>query len=244
MREGGRRLACVLESVGAMIAPGVSTAALDAHAEDLIRAGGDEPAFLGYQPPFADSPYPATLCVSINDEVVHGIPTDDRLLREGDIVGLDIGLWHRGLVVDMAMTFPVGAIDETARELLTITHAALGAGIAAAQPGNTLGDIGYAIETVVAASRFSVVSSFGGHGVGHEVHEEPHVFNVGKPGTGMQLEPGMVLALEPMVNEGSEDVAIIEDGYTAVTEDGKRSAHFEHTIAILEDGPEVLTRVS
>jgi len=242
LREGGRRLARVLRLVSEHIAPGVSTKELDALAERLIREGGDAPAFLGYHPPFARRAYPASLCVSVHDEVVHGIPLENHILKEGDIVGIDLGLVHGGLIVDSARTVAVGEIDASARKLMDVCSNSLSAGIQAAQAGAHIGDIGYAIESYVKPHGFGIPRELGGHGVGYKVHEPPDVPNIGKPGKGPLLVPGMVLALEPMVNEGTGAVTTDEDGYTIRTSDGKRSAHFEHTIVITERGPQVLTQ--
>ena len=210
-------------------------------AEKLIREGGDEPAFLNYPPNGAKFPYPATLCVSINNEVVHGIPSDKRILKDGDIVGLDLGLKHAGFFTDMAMTVPVGGIDKEAKKLIEITEKSLIKGIAAAKSGGFVGDIGEAIENFVKPHGYGIVKILGGHGVGKKVHEDPYIPNYGKSGTGPKLVPGMVLALEPMLNEGRDKVFLDNDGYTFKTRDGKRSAHFEHTILITESKAEILT---
>ena len=243
LREGGRRLAGVLNEVEKKVAPGVTTSQLNELAERLIRDGGDEPAFLGYRPEGTPSDYPATLCVSVNDEIVHGIP-GCRVLKEGDIVGIDLGLKHKGLFVDSARTIPVGEVDQSSKDLIAVTEKALYAGIDAARGGGHIGDIGSAVEKVVEGTGFSIVEDLGGHGVGHNVHEDPFIPNYGKKGTGQKLVPGMVLALEPMLNEGSEDVTLsMEDNFTFSTMDGKRSAHFEHTILITDGAPEILTKV-
>lgn len=243
LREAGRRLAYVLEAVSKKVAPGVSTVELDSLAEKMIRKGGDMPAFKGYTPEGAVRPYPSTLCASVNDEIVHGIPTENaRVLAEGDIIGLDLGLRHEGLIVDAATTVPVGAVDADAEKLLLVTRQALAAGIAAATPGGYVGDISAAIEEYIKPYGYGIVRELGGHGVGYQVHEDPHIPNFGPKETGDDLVPGMVLAIEPMVNEGTEKIVLGDDGYTWKTADGKRSAHFEHTIVITEDGPEVLTQ--
>jgi len=244
LREGGKRLSHVLDQVETAVASGVSTKELDDIAERLIREGGDIPAFLNYTPEGAPVKYPATLCVSVNDEIVHGIPDSNRVLKEGDIVGIDLGLKHEGLFVDMARTVAVGKISEEDKHLISITKKALDAGIDAARGGGYIGDIGDVIENVVNGTGFSIVEELGGHGVGHNVHEGPFIPNFGKKGTGPKLKPGMVLALEPMINIGSKDVVLsFEDGYTFSTEDGKKSAHFEHTILITDGAPEILTQV-
>ncbi|MFM2331123.1 MAG: hypothetical protein RLZZ26_630 [Candidatus Parcubacteria bacterium] len=240
--EGGRRLALVLEALRAKTAPGVTTEELDDLAEQMIRDGGDEPCFLGYTPEGADREYPATLCVSINDEVVHGIPNESvKTLREGDIVGLDLGLSHNGIIVDAAITVPVGEIDDANKKLLAVTDKALTAGIAAAMPGKHIGDIGSAIQKEIEDAGFKVIKELGGHGVGELVHEEPFVPNFGKPGAGPELVEGMVLALEPISSAGKAAVKLDPDGYTIRTKDGSRSAHFEHTILIEKGGARIIT---
>ncbi|TSC62272.1 MAG: methionyl aminopeptidase [Parcubacteria group bacterium Gr01-1014_48] len=242
LREAGRRLAVVLNTVIAEVHPGVSTAVLDRIAHDQIVAGGDKAAFLNYKPYGANRPFPATLCVSVNDEVVHGIPNEHpKILADGDIVGIDIGLIHRGLVVDMAKTVAVGTIDRAAQKLLYTTEEALMCGINAAKGGKRIGDIGAAIESYARPLGYGIVEELGGHGVGHYVHEEPYIPNVGTVGKGPKLLPCMVLAIEPMLNEGTRNIELDSDGYTWKTVDGKRSAHFEHTILITDDVPEILT---
>jgi methionyl aminopeptidase len=239
--EAGKRLGAVLEAVAAATAPGATTGALNALAEQLIIDGGDTPSFKGYQPEGASYPYPSGLCISVNDEVVHGIP-GDRVLDEGDIVALDLGLTHNGIIVDSALTVAVGKTDKRSYELIDATKAALEAAIAAARPGARVGDISHATEEAFKGTGFSVVKVLGGHGVGHHVHEEPFVSNVGHAGTGPEIVTGMVLALEPIANAGSHHVDIAEDDYTFVTRDGSRSAHFEHTILVEEEGTTVVTR--
>jgi len=245
LREGGKRLASVLYKVKDKVAPGVSTWELDQYAEKLIKDLGDTPAFLNYKPAGADKPFPASLCVSVNDEVVHGIPSRDRILKEGDIVSIDLGLKHEGLFTDMAITVPVGEISRGNQKLLEVTEKALEIGIDAAQGGNTVGDIGHAIEGFVRAQKsnvYGIVEVLSGHGVGRAIHEDPYIPNFGKAGKGEKLVPGMVVAIEPMLNNGTKNVTIDEDGYTIRTADGKKSAHFEHTILITEGDPEVLTK--
>jgi len=240
LRESGRRLATILDEVIQSVRPGITPIKLDRIAEQLIREGGDEPAFLHYKPRGARSPYPASLCVSANDNVVHGVP-GNQALKEGDIVGLDLGLRHVGMITDMAVTVPVGVVDKGAIKLMEVTQKALDVGIKEARAGNRVSDIGHAIETRVKSRGFSVVRELGGHGVGRGVHEEPFVPNFGKKGTGEELKEGMALAIEPIVNEGSGEVILTEDGYTIKTKDGKRSAHFEHTILITKKGAEIIT---
>ncbi len=241
--EAGKRLAAVLRALRITVAPGVTSEELDEVAEELIRAGGDEPVFLGYTPEGAHRPYPATLCVSINDEVVHGIPNESKkILKKGDIVGLDLGLAHEGIIVDAAITVPVGQIDEETRRLLYTTEEALKAGIARAIVGNHIGDISHAIAETIENAGFKVVKSLGGHGVGDRVHEEPFIPNYGRAGTGPVVSEGMVLALEPISSAGKAAVILAPDGYTYKTKDGSRSAHFEHTILIEKDGPRIITK--
>ncbi|OGG78178.1 type I methionyl aminopeptidase [Candidatus Kaiserbacteria bacterium RIFCSPLOWO2_01_FULL_52_12b] len=241
--EGGKRLAAVLRVLRTKVAPGVTAEELDDAAERLIQEGGDQPAFLGYTPESARRPYPATLCVSINDEVVHGIPNESvKTLKEGDIVGLDLGLRHEGVIVDAAITVPVGVVHEDAKKLLRATENALTAGIAQAVPGNHVGDISCAIQKVIEDEGFSVVKELGGHGVGALVHEEPFIPNFGKAGEGELLTEGMVLALEPISTAGKAAVILAPDGYTYRTKDGSRSAHFEHTILLEKDGARIITQ--
>lgn len=240
--EGGKRLAAVLRALRAKVAPGVTAEELDDFAEQVIRDGGDEPCFLGYTPEGARRPYPATLCVSINDEVVHGIPNESvRTLKEGDIVGLDLGLAHNGVIVDAAITVAVGEVDERTKKLLRATEQALTAGIAAAIPGNHVGDISHAIQKEIEGAGFTVVRELGGHGVGDVVHEEPFIPNFGRPGQGELLLEGMVLALEPISTAGKAAVILSPDGYTYRTKDGSRSAHFEHTILLEKDRARIIT---
>ncbi|MBI5077885.1 MAG: type I methionyl aminopeptidase [Candidatus Yonathbacteria bacterium] len=241
LREGGKRLARILSALQGAVKPGVTTRELDKLAEKLMRDDGDEPAFLNYTPEGASHAYPGTLCVSVNDEIVHGIG-GNRVLEEGDIIGIDTGVKHKGLFTDSALTVPVGRIDDTAKKLIAATEGALNAGILAARAGNTTGDIGYAIEKYVKEHGFVVVEELGGHGVGYKQHEDPHISNYGDRGQGMRLRPGMVLALEPIVNEGTRYIKLMPDGYTYVTRDHKRSAHFEHTILITDGAPEILTK--
>lgn len=244
LREGGKRLANILDKISKKVIIDTKVLELNDYAEQLIKEGGDIPAFLHYQPESAKFPYPASLCVSVNDEIVHGISSNnEKVLKEGDIVGLDLGLIHNGLVTDMAITVGVGEIDSNAKKLIETTKQALFEGIKVAREGNTTGDIGNAIENSAKLSGFGIVDDLGGHGVGRSVHEEPFIPNVGKKGTGTELRKGMVLALEPMLNEGTKDIILDKDGYTFRTADGKRSAHFEHTILITEGEPEILTKI-
>jgi len=244
MREGGKRLAEILQRVSDEVKPGIKIEVLDNLAEKLIREGGDEPSFLGYTPEGASRPYPATLCVSVNDEIVHGIPNEgNRVLKEGDIVGLDLGLKHNGLFLDTAITVGVGEISKADQKLINITKEALMVGIKAARVGNTVGDIGYAIEEFNKQYGYGLPVELGGHGVGHKVAEEPYIANYGEKGKGPKLKAGMVLALEPMLNIGDSRIKLSKDDYTYTTADGKNSAHFEHTILITEGDPKILTKI-
>ncbi|MAF59360.1 MAG: type I methionyl aminopeptidase [Candidatus Pacebacteria bacterium] len=243
LKEAGRRLATVLHETADLVHPGVSTEVLNRKAEEVIGMFGDKSAFLNYQPIGAPKPYPATLCIAVNDTVVHGIPNEDPIvLKEGDIIGLDSGLVHKGIVVDSGITVPVGEIDNAAKKLLNVTKEALHIGIKAARVGNRVGDIGYAIESFVKPYGYGIVRELCGHGVGRAVHEEPNVPNYGRPNEGPELLEGMVLAIEPMLNEKSEKVIFDRNDYTVRTRDSGRSAHFEHTILITKKGPEIITK--
>lgn len=235
MRQANRIVACILDELSALIHPGITTGELDRFMEDRIRALGGDPAFLGYRG------YPATSCISINEEVVHGIP-GNRKIREGDIVSVDLGVIYKGYYGDSARTYGVGRLSQKASRLIQVTQEALYKGIEKARAGNRLFDISKAIQDWVERHGFSVVREFVGHGIGKRLHEDPQVPNyVPKTPYNPLLEAGMVLALEPMVNAGDYRVKILSDGWTAVTADGSLSAHFEHTVAITEDGPEILT---
>jgi methionyl aminopeptidase len=243
LREAGKRLATILEAVVVATRPGVETTTLNMLAEERIREGGDTPSFLDYTPIGAERPYPATLCISINNEVVHGIPNEGlKIVQEGDIVSLDLGLIHQGIFVDMARTIAVGVVDEAGTCLMQATERALLAGIAVARPGARIGDISEAIAQSARSDGFSIVRELGGHGVGRAVHEAPYVPNIGEKGTGPKITVGMTLAIEPMLNEGSRHIVLGADGYTYRTKDGKRSAHFEHTIFVTEEGVEIVTK--
>jgi methionyl aminopeptidase len=235
MREAGRLVGEVLTELAAAVAPGVSTAELDALAEKRIRQAGATPAFLGYHG------YPATICASVNDEVIHGIPSGRRVLNEGDVVSIDVGASLNGYFGDSAVTLPVGMISEEAATLLRVTEESLFRAIEAARPGQRVSDVGHAVQAHVEAYGFSVVREFVGHGIGQKMHEEPQVPNYGTPGHGPRLAEGMVLAIEPMVNAGSANVKVLADGWTAVTRDGRLSAHFEHTVAVTAGEPWILT---
>jgi methionyl aminopeptidase len=234
MRAANQLVAQILDELAAMVAPGVTTAELDAVAEKKVRAGGAEPAFKGYRG------YPSTLCASVNEQVVHGIPST-RPLVSGDIVSLDMGVKLNGYYGDSAVTVAVGAVSDDVKRLLRVTEEALGRGIAEVKVGGRISDIGHAIQTHVEANGFSVVREFVGHGIGASLHEEPQIANYGEPGHGPRLVEGMTLAIEPMVNMGKPAVKVLADGWTAVTKDGRLSAHFEHTVAVTKGGPLVLT---
>jgi methionyl aminopeptidase len=236
MRHAGRILVDVLAVLERELRPGVTTAQLDAVAEEMIRRAGAIPSFKGYRG------FPRSICASINDEVVHGIPSPRRRIYEGDLVGLDVGCIWQGWHADAARTWSVGPASPKVQELMDATRRGMEAGIAAALPGNRLGDVGAAIEAVANEHGFGVVRPFVGHGIGTEMHEEPSVPNYGKPGTGMRIEAGMCFAIEPMFTLGHGDVQLLDDGWTVVTADGSLAAHFENTIAVTEDGAEVLTQ--
>jgi methionyl aminopeptidase len=238
MAEGGAILARTVQLLGREVRAGITTADLDRIAEDFIRSHpGATPAFKGLYG------FPGSICTSINHEIVHGIPSRRRVLRDGDIVSIDVGVQYGGYFTDSATTVPVGEVDATSRRLLAVTREALDAGIAAARPGNHVGDIGAAVQAVVERAGFSVVRDLVGHGIGVEFHEEPQVPNYGKPKRLAKLVPGLTIAIEPMVNAGGPATRTLPDKWTIVTVDGSRSAHFEHTVAITEEGPRVLTAI-
>ena len=237
MRKSGRILAGTIDEVLTRVRPGVSTADLDDVAEQRIRGEGAVPSFLGYKG------FTASICASVNDEIVHGIPSRTRILREGDVLSLDFGAIWEGFHSDAAVTVFVGGAapsDEAAR-LVKTTEAALDAAIDAIRPGGRLSDIGWAIESTAAPAGFGIVREYGGHGIGRAMHEDPFIQNWGPPGRGPDLRPGLVIAVEPMLTSAGEETRVLEDGWTVVTADGSVAAHFEHTIAVTEDGPEVLT---
>jgi methionyl aminopeptidase len=238
MREAGRIVAEVLNMLGENIDPGVTTAELDLKAEELIRSRGAEPAFKGYR--VGGNTFPASICASIDDVVVHGIPSGRKLI-EGEIISIDVGTFKDGYHGDGARTYAVGAIDDTKRKLMDVTIMALQAGIKRAVVDNHLGDISAAVQEVVEQNGFSVVRDMVGHGIGRKMHEEPQVHNFGTPGTGPLLKKGLVLAIEPMVNVGGHKINFKPDGWTTVTADGTPSAHFEHTVAVTNNGPDILT---
>ena len=236
MRQAGHILADVMDRLRATVTPGMSTLEIDEDVEAFITARGARPAFKGYRG------FPATVCVSINEEVVHGIPSARRKIRAGDIVGLDLGCIVDGYYADCAFTLAVGPVVPAVQKLLDVTRESLDLAIKECWPGRRLSDVSHAVQAHVEAHGLSVVRAFVGHGIGRALHEEPQVPNFGDPGRGPQLRPGMVLALEPMVTMGSWEVLILDDGWTAVTKDGSLAAHFEHTVAVTEGEPEVLTR--
>jgi methionyl aminopeptidase len=235
MRAAGRLVGQVLTALAAKVAPGVTTADLDAIAEGLIVDAGAIPAFKGYHG------YPATICASVNDEVIHGIPSGQRVLQAGDVISIDVGASLGGFFGDSAVTLPVGQVSEAAATLLRVTDESLYKAIEVVKPGGRVSDIGHAVQKHVEAYGFSVVREFVGHGIGQQMHEDPQVPNYGEPGRGPRLAEGMVLAIEPMVNAGKAAVKVLSDGWTAVTRDRSLSAHFEHTVAVTADGPWILT---
>jgi len=244
LREGGKRLGTIIEKLSKLIKPGISIEVFEDEARRLIKEYGDTPAFLNYTPESAKRPFPAALCVCVNDEIVHGIPNENpAILKEGDIITLDLGLTHGGLITDHARTFPVGEISKEAKRLLQVTKEALQSGIKEARVGNRVGDISAAIESQAIKADLTVIEGLSGHGVGYKIHEDPYVPNEGRKGTGDVLEAGMVLAIEPMFTPGDGRISLDKkDGYTYKTSDGTLSAQFEHTVVITEKGPEILTR--
>lgn len=235
MREAGRVSALALRMVGDLIVPGVTTRELDSFVENVIRLEGGTPTFKGY------GGFPGSICASVNEKVVHGIPSDDVVLAEGDIISIDTGATVDSWVGDNAYTFAVGEISSDKRQLCAVTKEAMWDGIRAARPGNTLGDVGFAIQDYAESRGFGVVRDYVGHGVGHVMHEKPDIPNYGKKGRGLKLKAGMVIAIEPMITAGSYRVRVEKDGWGVVTVDGKPAAHFENTIAITDEGPLVLT---
>lgn len=244
LREAGSMLAKMLKEIAKEAVPGATTLSLDDRAMELVEEYGVEPILLGYHPGFADRPYPAAVCVSVNECVQHGIPSEEIILQAGDVVNIDMSISHRGMVVDSGITVGVGEIGPDAQRLLAVTQEALAHGIKAAQPGGHIGDISAAIQKFIESRGMSVVEVLCGHGVGYDIHEEPTIPNFGKAGTGPKIEVGHVYAIEPIVNLGKKDVYFDDegDGYSVYTEDGSWSAHFEHSVAITEDGPLILTK--
>ena len=246
LKEAGAILGGMLKELGRALKPGMTTLDIDDMAMELVEKHHVEPVLLGYHPSFADKPYPAAICVSVNDCVQHGVPSEDVVLEEGDVVNLDMSIAHKGLIVDSGITVGVGPISAEATRLIDVTKEALALGIKQAKPGNHIGDISHAIQSLVESRGFSVVEVLCGHGVGYAVHEEPTIPNFGRAGTGPMIEVGHVYAIEPIVNVGKADVYFDDDGdgYSVYTEDGSISAHFEHTVAITKDGPVILTKPS
>ncbi|HEV8643354.1 MAG TPA: type I methionyl aminopeptidase [Methylomirabilota bacterium] len=236
MRRGGHILADVMDHLSTTVKAGMSTLEIDEDVEAFITDRGAKPAFKGYRG------FPATVCISINEEVVHGIPSPHRRLKEGDIVGLDLGCIVDGYYADCAFTMAIGEVPPPVQKLLDVTRGSLELAIETCRPGRRLSDVSHAVQKHVEAHGFAVVRAFVGHGIGRALHEEPQVPNFGEPGRGPELRPGMVLAIEPMVTMGGWEVRILDDGWTAVTKDGSLAAHFEHTVAVAESGPDVLTR--
>lgn len=235
MKESGKISARALKFAGEAVEPGVTTEHIDEVVRKYLKSQGATSSSLGY------GGFPKTCCISVNNQVIHGIPSKDKIIKNGDIVSIDICSKFRGYHTDNAYTFPCGDISENAKRLLEATKESLYEGIRAAKAGSRIGDIGYAVEGYVKARGYSVIRDFVGHGVGAQLHEDPSVPNYGRPGHGPRLVPGMTLAIEPMVNEGSEKVSVLDDGWTVLTEDGKLSAHFEHTIAVTSEGPVIIT---
>lgn len=245
LRKGGRILAKILKELAVYAKPGVSTEDINDYALKLVEDFGVEPVLLGYHPEFAPIPYPAALCTSVNDTVQHGVPNAKEILKAGDIINLDMSIGYEGMIVDSGITVPVGGkTDPVSQKLIDVTREALALGIKQAKPGNHIGDISHAIQTHVEAHGFSIVEVLCGHGVGHAVHEEPMVPNFGKAGSGPMIKVGNVFAIEPIVNIGDKEVWFDDDGdgYSVFTVDGSRAAHFEHTVAITEKGPEIMTK--
>ena len=224
-----------------MVKPGVDTYTLDQAAEALVLKENAKPAFKGYKVPWVSTPFPGTICASVNDEIVHGIPSRERVLQEGDIISIDTGASYNGFFGDAACTFAVGKISEDRQRLLDITLESLHRGVNEVRVGATLGDIGYAIENLVIPSGFGLVRDYAGHGIGRRLHEAPQVPNYGKPGNGITLKAGMTFCVEPMVMSGSEEVKNLSDNWTVVTADGSDAAHFEHSLLVTADGVEILT---
>ncbi len=241
LREMGKIHAEILNTLEVFIKPGMTAIELNNEADRLVRQANAIPAFLDYQPDHTYPKYPASLCVSINEVIVHGIPTKDMVIKEGDLVSIDLGVKYKNMFTDSARTVIVGEVSDDKKQLVADAYQALALGIAAAQPGNTVGDIGYAIESFN-NKKYGNVRELSGHGVGVAIHEDPYVPNYGKPGTGARLKPGMVIAIEPMFNLGTSDVHFLDDQYTVVTADGACSAHVEHTVLITGNGPEILTK--
>jgi methionyl aminopeptidase len=237
MKGASRIVAEILLELREIVREGITTADIDRLAEDLTLKKKAKPAFKGYRG------FPASICVSVNEEVVHGIPSPKRRIKQGDVVGLDFGVIYDGFYGDSAVTVPIGAIPQEVENLLNVTEQSLYKAIEAAIPGNYISDVSAAVQRLADANNFGIVREFCGHGIGRSLHEDPPVLNYVQSGKGPKIKPGLVIAIEPMINLGTEKVKVLEDGWTVVTLDGRPSAHFEHTIAITQDGPEILTRV-
>lgn len=237
MRQGGAIVAEVLLKLEEALSPGMTTEDLDRMAFEWIKKAGATSTFIGYQG------YPKTLCTSVNEEVVHGIPSKSKVLKEGDIVGIDCGVTYKGFVADHAKTMAVGQVSDENQKLIDDTRKSLQKGMDAFVMGNRIGDIGYAVQNFAEPMGYGIVRDFVGHGVGRKMHEEPQVPNFGTPGTGTRIKVGMVLAIEPMLNLGTHEVKVLKDGWTVITKDRKCAAHFEHSLAMTENGPELLTKV-
>ncbi len=241
MRKAGKIVADVLDMIGGIVRPGVTTADIDEAAESLIRKAGATPAFKGYRVPGIPRPFPGAVCASINKEIVHGIPSRDRRLEEGDIISIDVGTCYAGFYGDAACTFPVGEVNAVRRKLLDVTRGSLEQAVSVAKAGNTLGDVGYAVESFIAPHGFGLVRDYSGHGIGAHLHEPPQIPNYGRPGRGITLKAGMTLAIEPMVMAGAEDVEVGRDQWVVMTVDGSDAAHFERSVLIRDGEPEILT---
>lgn len=241
MRVAGKRHAEILRQVAERVVPGVSTWELDQYAEQLVRSYGDIPAFQGYKPQGMKTKFPGTLCTSVNDEIVHGIPSKQVILTEGDVITIDLGVCHNNVFTDAAITIPVGNVSQKIIDMIHVAEDALYVGINMVKPGNTTGDIGHAIEQFI-HKRYGIVEGFSGHGVGRYIHEDPYVPNFGKPGTGEKLVPGMTIAIEPMLTLGKKYWDIMDDEWTVVTQDGSVAVHVEHTVLVTDDGYEILTK--
>lgn len=244
LREGGKILAEILNTVAHLAKPGISTFRLNEIAEELIEKFGVRSSFKNYRPEKKSPPYPSALCTSLNDEIVHGVPSKERILQDGDVLGLDLGIWHAGLCTDAALTVGIGAISKEAKKLINITKDSLYSGVKEAKIGNTIGDIGFAVSKTIEPYGFSVIRDLVGHGVGHGVHEDPQIPNYGQKGQGAKLKEGMILAIEPMIAVGDWKIKFSDrDAFGYVTADGSIAAHFEHTVAVTENGPEILTTI-
>lgn len=242
MRIAGKHHAEILSQVAQMVAPGVSTWELDQYAEKLVTDYGDKPAFKNYRPKGMKTSFPATLCTSVNDEVVHGIPSQQVILRDGDIISIDLGINHEGVFTDAAITVPVGNVNPEKLAMIDVAWGALQAGIEAVKPGNHIGDISYAVQQYI-GKNYGIIEGFAGHGVGRYIHEDPFIPNYGKPGVGELIRPGMTIAIEPMITLGKKHWDILPDDWTVVTRDGSIAAHVEHTVLVTDEGYEILTTI-